>query len=117
MIADAYGDGIRILDAKKNVQFKKSPPKVKYQRSPGVYDELVNATVTIDGDRAVVTANAWMPEHNHGTALQPRVESHGDGTATGEGFLLHMQGRWELRVGVAVDGQMERATFGFLIEP
>jgi hypothetical protein len=67
--------------------------------------------------RAVVTANAWMPEHNHGTSLQPRVESHGDGTATGKGFLLHMQGRWELRIGVALDGQMERATFGFLIEP
>ena len=43
MIADAYGDGVRILDAKKNEQFKKSPPKVKYQRSPGVYEELVNA--------------------------------------------------------------------------
>jgi hypothetical protein len=67
--------------------------------------------------RAFVTASAWMPEHNHGTTLQPRVESHGDGTATGEGFLLHMQGRWELRVGVALDGQMERATFEVLIEP
>lgn len=67
--------------------------------------------------RAFVTASAWMPEHNHGTTLQPRVESHGDGTATGEGFLLHMQGRWELRVGVALDGQMERATFELLIEP
>ena len=66
---------------------------------------------------AFVTASAWMPEHNHGTTLQPRVESHGDGTATGEGFLLHMQGRWELRVGVALDGQMERATFELLIEP
>ena len=43
MIADAYGDGVRILDARKNEQFKKSPPKVKYPRSPGVYDELVNA--------------------------------------------------------------------------
>lgn len=67
--------------------------------------------------RAFVTASAWMPEHNHGTTLQPRVESHGDGTATGEGFLLHMQGRWELRVGVALDGQMERATFELPIEP
>lgn len=67
--------------------------------------------------RAVVTASAWMPEHNHGTTLQPRLQSHGDGTATGEGFLLHMQGRWELRVGVALDGQMERATFAFVIEP
>lgn len=67
--------------------------------------------------RAVVTANAWMPEHKHGTTLQPQVDSHGDGTATGRGFLLHMEGRWELRVGVALDGQMERATFELDIEP
>lgn len=43
MIADAYGDGVRILNARRNEQFKKSPPKVTYARSPGVYDELVNA--------------------------------------------------------------------------
>jgi len=43
MIADAYGDGVRILDAKKNEQFKKSPPKIAYPRSPGVYEELINA--------------------------------------------------------------------------
>jgi hypothetical protein len=49
--------------------------------------------------------------------LQPHVESHGDGTATASGFLLHMQGEWELRVGVAADGQMERATFTIQLEP
>ncbi len=66
---------------------------------------------------AVVTANAWMPEHNHGTALRPRVESFGDGTATARGLLLHMEGRWQLRVGVAVGGQMERTTFDIQLEP
>lgn len=66
---------------------------------------------------AAVTADAWMPEHGHGTTLTPRVDSHGDGTATGEGFLLHMEGRWELRVGVAVDGRMERAVFEVVVGP
>lgn len=66
---------------------------------------------------AAVAADAWMPDHNHGTTLAPRIESHGDGTATGEGFLLHMEGRWELRVGVAVEGRMERAVFEILLEP
>lgn len=66
---------------------------------------------------ARVTADAWMPVHNHGTTLAPEVTSHGDGTATGEGFLLHMEGRWVLRVGVAVDGRMERAVFEIDLSP
>ncbi|MEO5826987.1 MAG: Gfo/Idh/MocA family oxidoreductase [Gemmatimonadales bacterium] len=59
MIADAYGDGLRVLDAKKDAQFKKSPPKVTYQRSPGVYDELVNA-ITGKGPRP----NSSFVEHS-----------------------------------------------------
>ncbi len=43
LVADAYGDSCRILDAKRNDQFKKNPPKIKYERSPGVYDEWINA--------------------------------------------------------------------------
>jgi len=68
-------------------------------------------------DNAVVTVNAWMPEHKHGTTLQPRIESYGDGSATAFGLLLHMEGKWELRVAVAVGGQMERATFIIYLEP
>jgi YtkA-like len=87
-------------------------------------NELFTLTVRVSdpGDRtqpitdAVVTASAWMPAHNHGTALQPRVESHGDGTATVSGLLLHMAGHWELRLGIARKGQMERVTFDVWIE-
>lgn len=64
-----------------------------------------------------ITANAWMPDHKHGTTLEPRVEAHGDGTATAEGFLLHMEGYWQLGVGVAVSGRMERATFDIDLQP
>ncbi len=43
LVADAYGDSCRILDARRNAQFTKNPPKIKYERSPGVYDEWINA--------------------------------------------------------------------------
>lgn len=66
---------------------------------------------------AVITANAWMPDHKHGTTLEPRIEIHGDGTATAEGFLMHMEGYWQLGVGVAVSGRMERATFDIQLQP
>ncbi|HEX2253320.1 MAG TPA: hypothetical protein VHQ65_08630 [Thermoanaerobaculia bacterium] len=66
---------------------------------------------------AALTARAWMPEHNHGTPLEPRIEAHGDGTFTGHGFLLQMEGHWELRVGVAADGRMERAVFDIELAP
>jgi hypothetical protein len=77
--------------------------------------EPADRTTVIAG--AALAADAWMPDHGHGTTLAPLVESHGDGTATGEGFLLHREGRWELRVGVAVDGRMERAVFEIVLEP
>ncbi len=43
LIADAYGDDCRILNAKRHEQFTKNPPKIKYERSPGVYAEWINA--------------------------------------------------------------------------
>ncbi len=43
MIADAYGDGCRILNPTRHAQFVKSPPKIVYPRSPGVYAEWINA--------------------------------------------------------------------------
>jgi hypothetical protein len=84
---------------------------------------VVHFRVLEPGDRrapvhdAVVTASARMPEHNHGTTLQPHIDSHGDGTATGHGFLLHMEGTWQLRVAVAVGARMERATFDVDLAP
>ncbi len=43
MIADAYGDSLRILNPKRQAQLEKSPPKVVYPRSPGVFAEWINA--------------------------------------------------------------------------
>lgn len=66
---------------------------------------------------AALTAEAWMPDHDHGSPLVPRIEASGDGTFSGRGFLLQMEGRWELRVGVAAEGRMERAVFEIDVAP
>lgn len=87
--------------------------------APVPLDELfeIHFRVLEPGDRATlvtgaaVTAGAWMPAHNHGSPLVPRIEPHGDGTFTGHGFLLQMEGHWELRVSVAAEGRLERAVF------
>jgi len=68
-------------------------------------------------DGAVVTVNARMPDHNHGLNLEPRVEMNENGSATVSGFLLHMEGIWEVEFGVALEGQMERARFEVDLQP
>jgi predicted dehydrogenase len=43
MVADAYGNSLRILNPKRHEQWVKSPPKPTYDRSPGAYAEWINA--------------------------------------------------------------------------
>jgi len=59
MVADAYGEACRILDPKRHAQFVKSPPKMTYKRSPGVYAEWINA---ITGKGPAPMSN--FPEHS-----------------------------------------------------
>lgn len=59
MIADAYGDGTKILNKARHEQFTKSPPKLVYPRSPGVYVEWLNA---IQGKGPAPLSN--FPEHS-----------------------------------------------------
>lgn len=66
---------------------------------------------------AKMTANAKMPAHKHGMNLEPRISIHDDGSTTGNGFLFHMEGRWEILVGVVSDGQMEQARIPIDITP
>ncbi len=64
LIADAYGDEVRILDAKRNEQFTKNPPKITYERSPGVYAEWINA----------ITGKGPMPNSNFPGHAGPLTE-------------------------------------------
>jgi len=43
LVADCYGDGVRMLDAKKQAELVAKPPAQKYERSPGVYAEWIRA--------------------------------------------------------------------------
>jgi predicted dehydrogenase len=42
-MSDAYGDGLRHLDAKRHEELTATPPAQKYARSPGVYAEWIRA--------------------------------------------------------------------------
>jgi hypothetical protein len=60
---------------------------------------------------AVVAVSAFMPDHGHGTNLDPVTEELGGGRYRADGVLLHMPGYWELHVDVIRGGLASRATF------
>jgi predicted dehydrogenase len=43
LLADAYGDGVRLIDDKRHQELTNHPPAEKYPRSPGHYKEWVAA--------------------------------------------------------------------------
>ena len=64
-----------------------------------------------------ITLNTWMPVHQHGGSLEPQISYRDDGSLWGEGLLFHMEGLWQLRVGVMANGLMERVVFDIDMEP
>ena len=66
---------------------------------------------------ARLTVNTWMPDHQHGGSLQPVVVYDSTGGGRVDGLLFSMEGRWELRIGVMANGQMERVVFDFDLSP
>ena len=64
-----------------------------------------------------ITINTWMPAHQHSGSLAPQIYYRDDGSAWGEGLLFHMEGLWELRIGVMANGLMERVVFDIDMEP
>jgi hypothetical protein len=65
---------------------------------------------------ATLGVSARMPEHNHGTNLEPKVSASGNGTFRVEGLLLHMPGRWEIYADVTRGAETERATFEVMLD-
>jgi hypothetical protein len=47
---------------------------------------------------AVIVIKGGMPQHNHGLATQPTVESSGEGTYLLQGLRFHMMGYWEIEL-------------------
>jgi YtkA-like len=56
-------------------------------------------------DDARITVDGGMPAHNHGLPTQPRVTQNlGEGRYKVEGLRFHMQGHWELKIGIESGG-------------
>jgi hypothetical protein len=53
----------------------------------------------------------WMPEHHHGLVQLPAVHELAPGNYRVDGMLLHMRGRWQVRVSFVVGGASETVTF------
>ena len=47
---------------------------------------------------ASITIKGGMPQHNHGLATQPTIESSGEGEYLLQGLRFHMMGYWELEL-------------------
>lgn len=68
-------------------------------------------TITSDGEpvtgaRIVVTGG--MPAHDHGMPTRPRVTKElGDGRYKLEGLRFHMNGRWEVSIGIDANGRRD----------
>ncbi|MHC4263520.1 MAG: FixH family protein [Planctomycetota bacterium] len=73
--------------------------------------ELADARSGEPVTSAAVALSAFMPDHGHGTNLEPRTTELGDGRYLVEGLLLHMGGFWELHVDVVRGGIASRVTF------
>ncbi len=64
-----------------------------------------------------ITVGTWMPAHQHGGSLDPKIRYREGGSGWIEGLLLHMEGLWQLRIGVMANGLMERVVFDVDMEP
>jgi hypothetical protein len=62
-----------------------------------------------------LAASAVMPEHQHGMNLEPKVHKTGEGSFEVEGLLLHMPGRWWIRLDLKRDlkGKEEKTQAAF----
>jgi len=73
-----------------------------------------------DGTRPLtdidLTADAAMPQHQHGMNTQPSVTPHDTGLFVVRGMQFHMPGYWELYIDVTRNGITERAQFEVSLE-
>ena len=56
----------------------------------------------------LASVSALMPAHGHGSPA-PVIERAADGEYVVRDLVLYMSGRWELRLGLRVDGRNDEA--------
>lgn len=65
----------------------------------------------------LISAEADMPEHNHGMQVTPEVVPLGQGQYEVKGLLFHMAGYWELKLSLQPEsGAEETAIFGIQVD-
>jgi hypothetical protein len=99
-----------------DVQLRTSPDPIKLNE----YFELIVAVsverVPDDANPVWVSAEARMPEHQHGMSTRPRRENAGDGRFVFKGMLFHMAGEWEIVLDVAKGRTREKASTRLRLE-
>lgn len=83
--------------------------EVKIQPTAPLHTGDNDLTIVFPAKKAVLlTANALMPAHGHGT-IDPRIEATSDGFAVRE-LALFMSGRWELVLSLRTDTGTDEAS-------
>ena len=55
-----------------------------------------------------------MPDHGHGMLVSPILSEFEPGQWLAEGLVLHMEGLWEMQVGLTDAGGQEAAVFSLM---
>lgn len=85
-------------------------------------NELFRLAVTVrDGDGrplpgVELAVSAVMPEHGHGTNLEPRTRKVEEGRFAAEGLLFHMPGRWWIRMDLRRGEETAQAVFEVVLD-
>ena len=64
---------------------------------------------------AVIAVKGGMPQHNHGLATAPTVESLGDGNYLLQGLRFHMLGYWELVLTITAADVTDQVTIALTL--
>jgi hypothetical protein len=57
-----------------------------------------------------------MPDHGHGSPIQPRVTAGESGQYTIEQLVLFMVGVWRIQLEAQAEGVLDRKAFFFCVE-
>lgn len=89
---------------------------------PVPLNELFRLAVTVrdcDGrplPGVELAVSAVMPEHQHGTNLEPRVRRVEEGRFEVEGLLFHMPGRWWIQMDLRRGEETAQAVFEVVLD-
>ena len=63
-----------------------------------------------------VIANAMMPLHKHGMNYEPSIKAFDNGKFHLDGFVLHMQGKWQFIFDLRRDGRSETVSLDHILK-